>query len=479
MKQLLFICALCLITGLSSFAQGGSPEYKDGMRIKFDSSGKKYIQFNTYATFWARHTRANPGTAINGVQKDSWSDFSIRQFRLTTYSQLGPRYLIIANIGIDNQTFSSGGSSGGGNTGNGSAQFQGTLGKKPELYVHDLWNEYAVLPDHKDASGRMNNVSLYVGTGLHYWMGISRMTTASSSNYLALDVPLYNWPLVDLSDQFARQIGVYAKGHVYKLSYRWAVNKPFTVLNQPVAYPAGAPDSGYAVDNNAAGGLSTTGYVAWQFFERESDFLPFTVGTYVGTKKVLNVGAGYYYTASGTTTQRSNTATAALQEHNIGLWAADVFADIPFGGNTSNWAFTGYSVYYNYHFGPGYLRNGSIMNVNAGAAERYNGVKSQAGFGNVAPIIGTGTSWFTQAGILLPKTMWRSAVRVQAFGEYSWQRFQRYGSNAFTYWSCGSNIFLDGHHARVTLKYQTRPVVVADRQYTSRGTFIVATQVSL
>lgn len=478
MRRFLTVCCLSVITVLSSFAQGGSPEYKDGMRIKFDSSGKKYIQFNTYATFWARYTRANPGTAVNGLRKENWTDFSIRQLRLTTYSQLGPRYLIVANIGIDNQTFSSGGSSGGGNTGNGGAQFQGTLGKKPELYVHDLWNEYAILPANSYTSGKANNVSLYIGTGLHYWMGLSRMTTASSSNYLALDVPLYNWPLVDLSDQFARQIGVYLKGHIYKLSYRWAVNKPFTVLNKAMAYPVGAPDSGYAVDNNATGSLSTTGYVAWQFFEKESDFLPFTVGTYVGTKKVLNVGAGYYYTPSGTTTQLTNSATSAFKSHNIGLWAADIFADLPFGGS-SNWAFTGYSVYYNYHFGPGYLRNGSIMNANVGEAEEYSGVRSQAGYGNLAPLIGTGTSWFTQAGILLPKTMWRKAIRVQPFGEFSSQRFQRYGDAAFTYWSCGSNIFLDGHHARVTLKYQTRPVVVDDRQYSSRSTFIVATQVSL
>lgn len=460
-------------------AQGGSPAFKDGMRIKFDSAGKKYIQFNTYATFWARYTAANPGTAINNIPRQHWVDFSLRQFRLTTYSQLSDRYLIVANIGIDNQSFSSGGSAGGGNTGNGGARFEGTLGKKPAVYIHDIWNEYTVLPEREAASGKAGAFSLSIGTGLHYWMGISRMTTASSSNYLALDVPLYNWPLVDLSDQFARQLGVYIKGSVKKLTYRWAVNKPFSVINAAMAFPAGSPDTSYAIDNNAAGKLATTGYISWQFFEQESNLLPFTVGTYVGTRKVLNLGAGYYFAPDGTTTQLHNTATTGFKRHDIGLWGVDLFADLPLGSQRSNWAFTGYTVFYRYDFGPGYLRNASIMNENVGEAPGYTDVSSQAGYGNLAPVIGTGNSWFTQAGLLLPKTMWKAAVRLQPFGEFSLQNLQRYPGTSLTYWSCGSNVYLDGHHARVSLKYQTRPVVVNGKQFSSPGTFIIATQVSL
>ena len=117
------------------------------MTIKLDSTGKKYIRFMTYATVWLRYTKANPGTAVDGIAKDNWTDISIRQFRLITYSQLSPRYLILADIGVDNQGISFGGLAGGGNTGNGGASFNGTLGKKPSLYIHDLWNEYTILPD--------------------------------------------------------------------------------------------------------------------------------------------------------------------------------------------------------------------------------------------------------------------------------------------------------------------------------------------
>lgn len=443
------------------------------MTIKLDSTGKKYIRFMTWATVWIRYTQANPGTAINGIEKSDWTDLALRQFRLVTYSQLSPAYLIVADIGIDNQTFSSGGSAGGGNTGNGGAAFSGTLGKKPGLYVHDLWNEYTVIPDQKGSgslSNRQEPFSLYIGTGLHYWMGISRMTTSSSANYLALDVPLYNWPLVDESDQFARQLGVYIKGNAGPVSYRWSVNKPFTVITPPPT----TSDSNYAVDNNQTGKLSTTGYAAWQFFNHENNLLPYTTGTYIGTQKVLNIGAGYYYSPEATTTQSTNTLT----RHPISIWATDVFADIPFGDKRRNWAFTGYSVYYHYDFGPGYLRNLSIMNANVTQATGYAGKMSQAGFGNLAPTIGTGNAWYTQAGLLLPKTI-PHTVRLQPFGEFSRQSFDRYGSSTFTWWSAGGNIYLDGHHSRISFKYQTRPLVEANRQQGSKGSYIVATQVYL
>lgn len=483
-KPIFKICAVASLLALSlfsnsAFGQGGSLDYKDGMTIKLDSSGKKYIRFFTWATVWARYSQANPGTAINGIQQNNWTDIGLRQFRFLTYSQLSPKYLVLADIGIDNQSFSSGGAPGGGNTGNGGATYAGTLGKKSQLYLHDLWNEYAIIPDKDSQTGRPNKASIYIGTGLHYWMGLSRMTTSSSANYLALDVPVYNWPLVDNSDQFARQLGVYVKGNIGRVSYRWSVNKPFTIITPPATFTKGSRDSSYAVDNNATGKLSTSGYAAWQFLDKENNLLPYTTGTYVGTMRVFNIGAGYYYSAEGSASQVNNSASSPLIRHAISLWSVDAFADLPFGPKEKNWAFTGYSVFYHYDFGPDYLRFGSIMNANVSQAPNYTGVVSQAGFGNLAPLIGTGKSWFTQAGLLLPRDLFHSDVRFQPFGEFSLQTFERYGDSKFTYWSAGGNVYLDGHHARVSFKYQTRPIVADDWQRSSVGTFILAGQVYL
>jgi hypothetical protein len=478
LKQIMVVCLGIMCLAGKAFGQGGEANYKDGMTIKLDSSGKKYIHFIAAGTFWLRYTDANPGTAINGVPKNNWVDFSLRQFRFITISQLSKRYLFLSDIGIDNQSFSSGGTAGGGNTGNGGSVFNGTLGKKPAVYLHGISNEYTVFPDQNVKGGKSNFASLYIGTGLHYWMGLSRMTTASSTNFLALDAPLYNWPTVDLSDQFARQLGIYLKGNIGPVSYRWSVNKPFTVLSTATAYPAGSPAINFAVDNNATGKLSTTGYAAWQFLDHENNALPYTTGTYVGTKSVFNIGAGYYATGDGTVTQQNNTASSPLIRHNVNLWAVDGYADLPFGGS-KNWAVTGYTVYYHYNFGPNYLRNISLMNANVSLDPGYTGPASQAGLGNLTPSIGTGWSWFTQAGLLLPRGKADSKVRFQPFAEFSLQQFQRYGEAKFTYWSAGGNIFLDGHNARISFKYQTRPIVENNVQTSSRGTFILATQVCL
>ena len=151
---------------------------------------------------------------------------------------------------------------------------------------------------------------------------------------------------------------------------------------------------------------------------------------------------------------------------------------MPFGG-AENWAVTAYSVYYNYNFGPNYLRNGSIINANVSEAPGYTGPVSQAGFGNIYPLIGTGWNWFTQAGLLLPKSLTKSSTRLQPFAEFSMQEFQRYGNAKFTYWSAGGNIFLDGHYAKISLKYETRPIVENNVQALSKGSFVVATQISL
>ena len=151
---------MVIIFSVVVYGQGGSPSYSDGMTVKLDSTGKKYIRFLIWSDFMARYTDLNPGTAVNGIAKNNVFDFSVRQFRFAVYSQLSPRYLILATVGMDNQTFSSGGAVGGGNTGNGGSTFAGTLGKKPAIYVHELWNEFTIVPDNDFKTRKAHFASL-------------------------------------------------------------------------------------------------------------------------------------------------------------------------------------------------------------------------------------------------------------------------------------------------------------------------------
>ena len=66
--------------------------------------------------------------------------------------------MIVSHWGINNQSFINGGGSGTLGTGS-SATAQG--GKRPQLYIHDAWTEYAVKPG-----------KLHLGAGIHYWNGV-------------------------------------------------------------------------------------------------------------------------------------------------------------------------------------------------------------------------------------------------------------------------------------------------------------------
>jgi hypothetical protein len=49
--------------------------------------------------------------------------------------------------------------------------------------------------------------------------------------------------------------------------------------------------------------------------------------------------------------------------NTISIFLADIFLDLPIGKKENKMAVTGYSVFYDYDFGPNYLRNVAIMNI--------------------------------------------------------------------------------------------------------------------
>lgn len=445
---------------LNGFSQG-SPDYGGGLKFNLNEEGNKYLRFILWNQIWVSSTDLNPGTMIGDEPQSTYEDIGLRRLRLLAYAQISPRYMILTHIGVNNQTFINGGASGSSGTGGYGA------GKKAGLFFHDAWNEYAVLlPSEKQ------NFSLSVGAGLHYYMGLSRMTMSSTLNYLTIDAPIFNWPLIEASDQFARQIGLFAKGKYKKFEYRLSLNKPFSTNLTPTDVSDAA--SARAVDNNNPSQWSKAGYFEYQIFDKESNFLPYKVGTYLGTKKMLNVGAGFYTDPKATETS----VNGELESHPINLLAADVFVDMPIGPKDKKMAVTGYSVFYNYDFGPNYIRNIGIMNQGV-TDPNFTGDYALAGPGNSQPTIGTGTIWYTQAGFLLPSKQEKPKVRFQPFAAYTYKNFEALdqASNQFDF---GSNIFLDGHHAKFTAQYSNRPIYTSPDTIDSyKGQFTVQFQIYL
>lgn len=424
-KLVLSLCVLGASVPVDSFAQGGGEAYGKGVRLELSEDGKRYFRFITWLQMWTRFMEMNPGSAVNGEATDFEADVALRRARMLAYGQITDDVLILFHFGINNQTFSN------------------RDAFKPQLFIHDAWVEYRVI-----------DKLLYIGTGLHYWHGISRQTNASTLNLMAVDAPITNWPVIEATDQFARQLGIYAKGKLGKLDYRLAINRPF-IGNRG---DSGAPTSPTnATFNNTANTWSTSGYASYQFLDQESNKLPYTVGTYLGSKRVFNIGGGYYY-------QPEMSATAptegARETHDAALFGADIFLDTPLGKDVNeSGAITSLLTFYRYDMGPNLLRNIGIANI-ADPTPAAGQSFSLNGRGNGYASIGSGTSILLETGFLLPSNS-LNGLKLQPYGRIQLSFFEALDDELAPVIEAGVNWFLIGHHAKLTAHYRARPIFVA------------------
>jgi hypothetical protein len=416
MKKLLQLMFASL-TVVSAFGQG-YPGYGSGLKLKLNEDGSNYIRFINWHQVWMKYNENNDGSTLAGNPIDHSTDMAIRRSRFLTYAQLNDRFLILTHFGINNQNAFSGGSS------------PALNGKKPQLFLHDAYTEYKVYKSY-----------LSIGAGLHYWNGISRSSNASTLNFLGLDAPIFNWANIDKSDQFGRYLGIYAKGKIKKLDYRVALNDAFQA-NETKAIATEVSDySPFATKWNQAG------YFNYQFFDQESNLLPFMVGTYLGSKKVFNIGAGFQHQKDAMWSK--TTAGDTIFESQLML-SGDVFLDLPLNKERKD-AITFYGSYSNYNFGKNYVRNIGILNTADGGGSLK---------GNALPTIGTGTIAYAQVGYLMP--VFSNKFRLQPFASIAHSRFEGLKNSAgeivpVNVIDAGMNVYLSGHHSKLTFNYRARP----------------------
>lgn len=441
--------------------------YGPGMKINISPDGSKYVRLLAWTQVYARYNENNTNTLrAPGQLKESQLDFGIRRSRLVILAQLNPRFLIYTHLGINNQNAVSGG-------------VAPTIdGKKPQFFIHEAVTEYKV------------NKYLNLGAGLHYYNGISRLSSASTTSILTMDLPLTNFPTIDVLDQFARWLGVFAKGRAGKFDYRVSMSDPFlTNLPTNVNFVAGGVQTGNPLGlgvttTDATTGISTNtgtnvanynpqnvshvyqGYFSYNFFEPEANLLPYMQGTYLGTKKVLSIGTGFMYNQDGMFSRSSGSAvqlnsfTSATDlfrqvpttKHDIKLFGADIFYDTPLD-TARRTAVTFYGVYYNYDFGPNYVRFVGAENPGYGAV---------ATRGNAVPQSGTGGSVYGQLGFLMGKNTLGKKARLQPYVAYLHSNYEGLHNRAgevqgVNVYDAGFNLLLDGHNAKVTLNIRERP----------------------
>jgi len=415
MKFVLFFLTVVLTLGsINSSCQ--NPILKD-RQLKFNltEDGKEYIRFTFLNQVWLRYTDANPGTTVNGTAQSQIFDIGLRRTRMQLYGRVSPRVFFYTQFGLNNFTYNS-------------KQFSGA-------FFHDAVTEFTV-----------HEKWLSIGAGLTGWSGLSRYASPSVGSILSLDAPLYQQSTNGVNDQFLRKLSVYAKGKIGKLDYRFALSKPMAIQNAVASVGALSSVSDFALTPPK---LQTQGYVMYQFLDQEDNTIPYSVGTYLGKKRVFNIGLGFIYQPQAMWKLNSLADTVFSQMLQMGI---DVFYDAPLNKEKGN-AITAYCAFNLFDFGTNYIRNVGVMNP----ANGVNSNGSFSGSGNSFPMIGSGNTLYLQVGYLFKKELIGKGT-IQLYGASQYASYDRLNDNMLMF-EGGLNWLIEGtHNSKISINAQSRPV---------------------
>lgn len=439
------LTAALICSAEASFAQVGSvgipAGIKDGFKTYLSADSSTFIKLNFLAQTWVRFNESNPGTTVNGELAPHTTDVGIRRVRLVLSGQLTPRVFVLVQFGQNSFSYLS--------------------PRKQGAFFHDITGEYAVVKKH-----------LSLGAGLNGWNGPSRYANSAASTILGVDLPLFQETTNDVNDQNLRKLGVYAKGKLGKVDYRVAVGKPFVTQTASSAPDPLGRNSTFSTRNPNG---EVHGYASYQFWDQEGNAGAGQVGSYLGKKRVFNIGGGFVRQGDAMwhTTAAGDTVTQALK-----LWAADVFYDAPVDAAAGT-AITAYGSYSHYNFGPGYLKNSGAMNPANGVR---SGLGSFNGSGNNYPMLGTGNVLYAQAGYLFKRDLLGSLGTLQPYASTEYARYDRL-ADPMVLTNVGVNWLLAGNTSKLTFNYQNRPVFTSQRNEditatSRRGEYVIQYQVA-
>lgn len=403
----------------TGFGQSLNNRFKDGLKIYLSDDSTKYVKATGLAQIWFRYNSNNPGSAIYGTPKSETFDVGLRRVRYQVMAQLNPKVFFYTQLGINSVNSLS--------------------ARKTGLFFHDVTGEYSLFKNY-----------LTIGGGLSGWNGTSRYASSGVGSILAMDLPVVQEPTNDVTDQFVRKLGVFAKGKIGGLDYRFSLSNPFPVQNalNPVTVlpPTGTNTAYYSTQ---APHLMHQGYVMWQFLDQESNQLPYMTGSYLGKKRVFNVGAGFAFQKDAMWYRNGvgDTMRKPLQQFGI-----DVFYDTYLSKEKQN-AVTAYVSFIHYDFGPNYIRNAAVMNTANGTV----GTSSFNGAGNAFPLIGTGQVFYGQVGYLFRKDLLKTQGTLQPYASAIYANYEKLKDPVMVY-DLGVNWIMTGNNAKISLDYQSRPV---------------------
>lgn len=413
-KKLTLTCSLLIVFAFTIKAQTRKP-----FVYNISEDGSRYVKFGLNAQLWSRYTQLDPGSQIGSNVTNQAFDLVIRRLRAQVLGMLTKKVFFHFQVGQNNINFT-----------------QNNGPYNSPLSILDLLGEY-----------RFNKM-LHVGVGLNGWgAGTTRYSSQSSSSQLSVDSPIYQQN--NISSTFGnRNMSLYAKGQIKKISYSVAITNPYkhttNSLGEAATISTRTPNAQYL------------GMVTYNFFDKESIDEPYAKGTYLGTKKILNVAAGYMYQAKAMWRLSENGGTVY---EDMKVFGADIFFDTPI--NSKGAALTLYGAYNNCNYGKDYLRLIATPNpASKGPGSGFYG-------------IGTGQIYYAQAGYLFNHSKNESIKgRPQIYVCTEYANLQAL-NKPMTMFEAGINYYITGTFGpKVTLGYQNRGIfkpVAGQIQQVSNG----------
>jgi hypothetical protein len=457
--------ALTVVLLLSShivFSQF-SDKLKDGLKFYTDSKDSShFIRLNLNNQIWTRYTISDPLTVVNGYPSPNITDVSIRRVRAVLSGQLSDRVAFFMQFGQNNLNYLS--------------------ARKAGAFFHDVTADYAVVKKH-----------LSIGFGLNGWNGPSRFSNISTSSIMTLDPPNFQEVTNDTYDQFVRRLGVYMKGKLGKLDYRISAGKPFVIqTTSGITDPMNTTSSTFST---LPPEMVYQGYFMWQFLDQESNFGPSCNGTYLGKKKIFNIGAGFYNHQKAMYMKSATNTDTLVQD--IMLLSVDVFFDAPINKEKGN-AISFYGSYSNYNYGTNFIKVTGPDNPATGVKTAYTAPTStvtgynpitnapltsfnKASYGNAFPYLGTGNVLYAQAGYKFKDKLLGEQGTLQVFANCQYAVYDRLSAPMYVF-DAGINWLIKGQNSKFTFDYQDRPFFVENTngnliQHSRYGQFVLQYQV--
>jgi len=376
--------------------------------IDSQAQNKESLTFFGAAQIWTRYATLNPGSTIDGIPQNNVWAFSLRRYRLGVKGSVNESLRYCIQLGNNNLN-----------------QFNKDI--PPKLL--DAYIDYDI------------NSHISLAVGKHAYTGLTRYAAPSTFHALGTDINYAGTPFLNVQDDFFRKLGIALHGQTGKWDYRLILNKPFSGANSALGTQARFINDPRSV--------FTSGYLKYQFLDKEGLSSAFSPWTYHGSKQIFNIGGGFLY---------ENKATATINNGDTLSHAAKSFAvDILYERTHHSgctWTFSASFIHHN--LGPNFIRSIGANNAANGATSSvvYNGK------GNAFPTTGSGNILLSYAAFhksLSTKSGKNIGVQPYIIAEYA--NFDALNDKMIWY-EIGCSYLLNGHASKFTIGFQNRPIFI-------------------